>query len=401
MMSVHFQHLASKPRVQQTVSSSRSVVVAGVCVLLALNGCGGGNNSSNLSPTNTSALAIAATLPAGIAGSSYSGSVTASGGTSPYKFAVTSGQMPDGVSLNSSTGTVAGTPTATGSFTFGVTVSDAKGVSKQQGLQISVGQAAAPPPTQPPPADPPPSTPPPPSDPPPSGDSFSNLQNASGWGQFGQGPPDFVDCSPSPCDGIEFSMTQGVSSPSLSGKSTVFWIGGTTPYSDALWNNHLIGPFSSQGMPDPDQSKTSSLQDFTYDVDFYGDNLGLSEALEFDISQYFAGMGFIFGHQCRIANGNGWDIWDNSKHEWIDTGVPCYPKSRQWNHVTLKVHRTSDNHQTYESITLNGDTKTLNWTFEKGSSPDWWGVVVNFQMDGNYKQDSYKVYLDNLTLTYQ
>jgi hypothetical protein len=112
-------------------------------------------------------------------------------------------------------------------------------------------------------------------------------------------------------------------------------------------------------------------------------------------------MGFVFGYQCRIANGNEWDIWDNSLGKWIHTGVPCYPKSGQWNHLTIKVQRTSDNHETYQSITLNGETNTLNWTFNKGSSPGWYGVVINFQMDGNYKQDSYKVYLDNLTLTYQ
>ena len=52
-------------------------------------------------------------------------------------------------------------------------------------------------------------------------------------------------------------------------------------------------------------------------------------------------------------------------------------------------------------FTLNGQTATLNWTFEKGPSPGWFGVTVNFQLDGNYKQDAYKVYLDNLTLTYQ
>lgn len=401
-MIVHSHHPAPKWRIQRATSLSRAVVVASVSALVALSGCGGGNNSNRFNPTNASALTIGATLPAGSAGSSYSGTISASGGTSPYKFVVTSGQMPAGVNLNQATGTVAGTPTATGSFNFGVTVSDTKGASKQQGLQITVAQVAAPPPTTPPPAEPqPPSAPPTAGNPPASGDTFPNLQNASAWGQFGQGPPDFVDCSPSPCNGIEYSMTQGVSSPSLSGKSTVFWIGGTTSYSDALWNNHLIGPYSSQGMPDPDQSKSGSLHDFTYDVDFYGDNLGLSEALEFDINQFFDGMGFIFGHQCRIANGNQWDIWDNSKHQWIHTGVPCYPNSGQWNHVTLKVHRTSDNHQNYESITLNGQTNTLNWTFDKGASPGWWGVTINFQMDGNFKQDSYKVYLDNLTLTYQ
>jgi hypothetical protein len=401
MMFLHFSNSARKERVQLAIPTNRTVLMAGLSALAILGGCGSHSKSANVGTASTAQLAISASLPAGMEGAGYSGNVTASGGASPYNFAVTSGQMPQGVNMDRGTGNVSGTPTATGNFSFGVTVSDAKGASKEQGLQIIVGQAAAPPPPSPPPASPPPPSTPPPSNPPASntgGNSFSNVQKAGGWAQYGQGPPDFVDCSPSPCDGISFSMTQGVSSPSLSGQATVFYVGGTTPYSDALWNNHLIGPYSSQGMSDSD---SSSFSNFTYDVDFYGDNLGLAEGLEFDINQFFDNMGFIFGHQCRIANGNQWDIWDNSKGKWIPTGIPCHPKSGQWNHLTLKVHRTSDNHQTYESITLNGQTSTLNWTFEKGSSPGWYGLTINFQMDGNYKQDPYKVYLDNLTLTYQ
>lgn len=402
-MFFYFNYSAPKARARRTMGSNRAAFMACLSAIAVLSGCGSPSKPSDLSPNHNGSLTISANLPSGTEGSGYNGSLTANGGTSPYNFAVTSGQMPQGVNLDSATGKVSGTPAAAGSFNFGVTVSDAKGASQQKGLQISVGQAAAPPPPSPPPAQPPPPTTPPPSSPPSGGGGtpFSNLQKAGGWGQYGQGPPNFVDCSPSPCDGISFSMTQGVSSPSLSGQATIFNVGGKTPYSDALWNNHLIGPYSSQGLFDTDQSLSSSLHDFTYDVDLYGDNLGLSEALEFDINQFFGGMGFIFGHQCRIANGNQWDIWDNSKGQWIPTGVPCYPKSGQWNHLTLKVQRTSDNHETYQSITLNGQTATLNWTFDKGSSPGWYGVTINFQMDGNYKQDSYNVYLDNLTLTYQ
>jgi hypothetical protein len=384
------------------LNSKRVAVTASLSTIATLCACGGGPKPGNPLSTNGGAFAIAAKLPAATEGSSYTGRVTASGGTSPYKYTMSSGQMPQGVNLDQTTGNVAGTPTSAGNFKFGVTASDATGASAQQSMQIVVAQGSAPaPPTQPPPSSPtPPSTPASPSSPP-SGNTFSNLQNAGGWGQYGQGPPNFVDCSPSPCDGIEFSMTQNQSSPSLSGQSAVFWVGGTTPYSDALFNNHLIGPYSSQGLPDTDGSVTSSLSTFTYDADFYGDNLGLAEALEFDINQFFNNMGFIFGHQCRVANGNEWDVWDNSQGKWVPTGVPCYPKSGQWNHVTLKVQRTSDNHETYQSITLNGQTTNLNWTLDKGSSPGWSGVTVNFQIDGDYKQDPYKVYLDNLTLRYE
>jgi hypothetical protein len=55
----------------------------------------------------------------------------------------------------------------------------------------------------------------------------------------------------------------------------------------------------------------------------------------------------------------------------------------------------------YQSITFNGVTSNLNWTFGHGSTPGWYGVTVNYQMDGDSRQDSYNVYLDNLTLYYE
>jgi hypothetical protein len=195
-------------------------------------------------------------------------------------------------------------------------------------------------------------------------------------------------------------MAQGVGSPSISGQASEFNLGGGNPYSDALWNNHLIGTASSQGLPDPNNTLVPSLHNFTYDVYFYADDIGLAEALEFDVNQFFGGMGFIWGHECRIADGNEWDVWDNEKTQWTHTGVPCKPTSNSWNHLTIKVQRTSDNHLVYQSITLNGFTSNLGWTFGHGSSPGWNGVTINYQMDGNYKQNSYNVYLDNLTFSY-
>jgi len=233
------------------------------------------------------------------------------------------------------------------------------------------------------------------------GSSFTNLQHSGGWSGYGQGPPKFVDCSPSPCNGTTFWMAQNIKSPSMSGEASEFNVGGSTPYTDALWNNHLIGDLSSQGMNDSNHTLVSTLHNFTYDVYFYGSNLNLSQALEFDINQFFDNMGFIFGHECRIAGGNEWDVWDNQTSHWIPTGIPCYPNNNSWNHVTIKVQRTSSNNLVYQSITLNGVTSTLNWTYGHGSSPGWWGVTINYQMDGNYKQQSYDVYLDELTFTYQ
>jgi DNA-binding beta-propeller fold protein YncE len=63
-----------------------------------------------------------AMLTAGTVGTAYSQTLTASGGTSPYTFAVTSGALPGGITLTG--GVLAGTPTAVGTFTFTVTATD-------------------------------------------------------------------------------------------------------------------------------------------------------------------------------------------------------------------------------------------------------------------------------------
>lgn len=57
----------------------------------------------------------------------YAGfTVKATGGTSPYTFAVTSGTLPAGLSLNASTGAISGTPTTAGtSSSIVITVTDA------------------------------------------------------------------------------------------------------------------------------------------------------------------------------------------------------------------------------------------------------------------------------------
>ncbi|HEV3308888.1 MAG TPA: Ig domain-containing protein [Candidatus Sulfotelmatobacter sp.] len=354
-----------------------------VSYVLFCNACSGfsvpASASSSSTPNSTPALTIFGTLPSAAVGSVYSATLAVTGGTAPYVFSLASGQLPTGIQLGTSTGTVSGTPNAAGSFSFAISVSDAKGNSKQQSLQIIVSSAPV-------------TT---------GANSFSNLQQSSGWAAYGQGPPSFVDCSPSPCDGITYSMAQGIKSPSMSGSAAQFNLSGTAVYSDALFNNHLIGAFSSQGMPDTNQTLVPTYHSFTYDVYFYGTNLELSQAVEFDINQFFDNLGFIWGHECRIAGGNEWDIWDNINQHWVPTGVACYPKDNSWNHVTIQVQRTPSNQLLYQSITLNGVTSTVNQYYNPGAAVNWYGVTINYQMDGNYEQSPYTVYLDDLTFSYE
>lgn len=69
-------------------------------------------------PGSACALTITiSSLPTtGTVGLNYSGTATASGGTAPYTWSVTSGSLPPGVTLNTSTGTLSGIPTAPGTF---------------------------------------------------------------------------------------------------------------------------------------------------------------------------------------------------------------------------------------------------------------------------------------------
>ena len=66
----------------------------------------------------------AVSLGSGYAGEAYAGSVSATGGAGNYAWSVASGTLPAGLTLNSSTGAISGTPSAAGTFTFTVQATD-------------------------------------------------------------------------------------------------------------------------------------------------------------------------------------------------------------------------------------------------------------------------------------
>ena len=76
-------------------------------------------------------------LPNGVVGEAYSASLAASGGQSPYKWAVASGSLSTGLTL-ASTGLLFGTPTKAGTSTVTLEVTDAAGTSATKGFSIVV-----------------------------------------------------------------------------------------------------------------------------------------------------------------------------------------------------------------------------------------------------------------------
>ena len=68
-------------------------------------------------------------LPPAIISTSYTATLTASGGTSPYTWAMTTGTMVPGLTLNS-VGRINGIPTAAGQYSFSVRVKDSAAVPR-------------------------------------------------------------------------------------------------------------------------------------------------------------------------------------------------------------------------------------------------------------------------------
>lgn len=85
-----------------------------------------------------------ATVPTGVQpGVPYSVSITATGGTAPYTFAVTAGALPPGLML-SSAGLLSGTPTTSGTSIFTITATDANGCTGFRVYTITINPLGCP-----------------------------------------------------------------------------------------------------------------------------------------------------------------------------------------------------------------------------------------------------------------
>jgi hypothetical protein len=73
---------------------------------------------------NTPLTITTSSLAAGTVGQPYSPSLAASGGVSPYTWAITSGSLPVGCNLNPATGAITGTPTVAGTSSITVAATD-------------------------------------------------------------------------------------------------------------------------------------------------------------------------------------------------------------------------------------------------------------------------------------
>jgi hypothetical protein len=209
---------------------------------------------------------------------------------------------------------------------------------------------------------------------------YSDIEQMSGWDHC-------TVCAGTDAKGTvaQYSMTRGQSSPSMDGNSTKFWLGGSTPYSHALWWKQL--------------GYNNNAKNFVYDVYFYIKEPHKSQALEFDVNQSTGSYRYSWATQCNIKDAGTWDIWDTKNYNWIHTSIPCKaPAAYKWHRLTWEFKR--DGTKTiFVAFTYNGQKHYVNRSYYARpiSSKD---INVAFQADGDKYQQDYSTWLDNVKLTY-
>ena len=214
--------------------------------------------------------------------------------------------------------------------------------------------------------------------------SYGDLETASGW----------FSCTAilngHPCaSGLgNATYSKGISGdPSLDGFSGIFTIGGPVRYSNALWWKPLPA--------------VPSAMHFVYDVYFYVKNPNVVQALEFDVNQSHGTNWFVFGTECNYKDSHMWDVWDTGRETWIPTAVPCpVVQAYTWHHLQWEFARLPNNTVQYVAVTLDGHKSYVNRVYGPPRAGNGDSLNVAFQMDGDYRQDSYSVWLDKLTLDY-
>jgi Fibronectin type III domain/Putative Ig domain len=110
----------------------------------AVNSQGTGATSTPSAPVTPSGPRIGSpTLSGGEINVPYGAAPTVSGGTGPYTWTVTNGTLPTGLSINSTTGAITGTPTAIGTSAFTLLVTDALNGTSTQTESVGVVAAAS------------------------------------------------------------------------------------------------------------------------------------------------------------------------------------------------------------------------------------------------------------------
>jgi hypothetical protein len=127
-----------------SISGTPAVVGSSTASLRATNAAGIGQATLTVTVNVPALVFLTTALPNGRIGSTYSATLSASGGTTPYTWTLTSGTLPAGLSLNASSGAITGTPTqavTNAGPTFEVSDSSSPVRTQTASLAMTVGSS--------------------------------------------------------------------------------------------------------------------------------------------------------------------------------------------------------------------------------------------------------------------
>ena len=182
-----------------------------------------------------------------------------------------------------------------------------------------------------------------------------------------------------------YSMEEGIVHPSLDGASAQFDIWGDVGYSNALFWKQLT----------PNDNATH----FVFDWWVYIDRPDLAQSLEFDLNQTVNKTKYIFGSQCNFKDTGKWDIWDALTNKWIPSTLPCVMfEAHTWNHFTWNLERINGKVH-YISLVINNVTYPIEMSEYPKSNVDARELNAAVQLDGNWRQDPYSIWVDEISIT--
>jgi hypothetical protein len=100
------------------------VTAAGAVKIVVQNAAGAVSNAADFTIGPFTLNITTGSLSDAVIGQAYSAILNASGGTGPYTWSLSGGQLPQGLTLDPNTGTIAGVPSASISTTISITVAD-------------------------------------------------------------------------------------------------------------------------------------------------------------------------------------------------------------------------------------------------------------------------------------
>ena len=123
-------------------------LIAALTLMIAasLTSCGGAvaqssngtHTSSNSNATSYPLSITTTTLPNCAEGSPYNATVSATGGTPPYTWSISSGSLPSTVALAATSGNISGTPSTAGTFTPTLQVTDSVNNAVTQSYSFTI-----------------------------------------------------------------------------------------------------------------------------------------------------------------------------------------------------------------------------------------------------------------------